>query len=1407
MEQAVVEARAAYRLQPPDKAREPVLRLQDQFDESGIDRLELLFHAEANLSSDSYWLTEIVAILLRKPVLTAQEIPYLQRAAMMSVTRIDLWLRLFRERKALGNEAEYYADRESAAMALLPFFPADGREWVWPDKITEEDAFNLMGRCLHDAAVNILDLRRVDARAKDLLRSATVYYPDRREFHLHLAKAIVAENDRAGANVALVMEAALENPQEIDLRIWAAESLLQSPRLFEQGLALLRQLHSEHPSHRVIFERYLSAIKECDVLMDEDEEVVEEYVAKHPEDLRALEMLADQYVERCLLTDEALTIYRMASAHSPKRRNYLRLMGRFYASRSEWSDVIAIFDEVRASGVESEDIILPLATAYAEFDRSDPDAIAVYRKAVDMGTLMEGVHRIYARHLYFEAPLAAESIALFTQTAALIPECVWAQLGLILHYLETGDPGRALDSVVAILSKTPTDREAVKLGGRALSMDFSRRALARLAGLKPMTLHAVFEEAYLLAPDAGPIALGLARHRIANGIRNADTVRLLGDVCRRNPDAVDLRIARGDMMWDLGQESNAVALYRELLERWRGQTGLPRGVSALTRSTMLQRVARFLLQPPGPGSAELEVLLEASGEPDCPPDIILGTVRTLVGLEIDHPDKLQLLSLAIRLAPGDRKLERAWGEGFAAKGNPRPAIELAVRMMDEGESEDEIISLLRSIQAVTQAESLSPDLVEALQEALHTCGPPPPLLLAGMELVFMGRPATANDVMLLEVLAEIFPRNVRVRRWLATALGESGETQKAADLLANLVEEIPEDDSVILELAKTHARLGKQTRENFKIAELAARIDPINPDLQIHLAAIEFNMGSFKSGARRLMRLMETTSDYLPRVAALLENIREGSTKTPEILFLLADVNIRSGRVEQALGILARVHANYQQHYPQLIEFYERLIAIAPENPRPRIERGMLFRLAGQLTEAVDDLRAAHRQTPENTDIASEFADVLAQKIHAENPPRLAECLEGASIYMELADEESAFDLVEIALKVEPGNQAALRMLAELQLNAGALLKCQSTIRKMSDKSESLDLMQRLARAFADDGEHLAAAQVMTEAIEVGGPRRELLQQLRSLHEDQARHTKESTQRLKVLHTLSNRAQGRYDIREEIGSGSMGVVYKAYDRELDELVVLKILPEHFANNEEALARFRHEAKAARKLAHPNIVRIHDFGEESGRKHISMEYVSGGDLKSRLAKSGRFSEEEAIAVVRDVARALAHAHGEGVLHRDIKTANILVNSAGRVKLSDFGIAALIESGNRDSDATGGATAGGVGTPLYMSPEQFEGNEITEASDLYSLGVMFYELLAGTPPFVKGSIAYHHQFTAPRPIPDVQMTLWRVIEKLLAKIPADRYESAEELLTALDQFKGRSPTRTVSFHDQVTPPFGN
>ncbi|CAN5206501.1 hypothetical protein BH09SUM1_BH09SUM1_20520 [soil metagenome] len=1400
VEQAVAEAKSRYRKQPAEQAREPILELQDQFDQAGLDRLELLYAAESSLPGDNFWLSAIVEILLRKPQLTARELPYLLRQAFITPYRLEIWNRLFKERKALGDELQYFQDRERCALALLPFFPVD-EDSTFPDPLMEADAFSMLTKCLSDGVVNVTDLKRTDHSARELLKAAKDFFPDRQEILIHLARIIVKENQRDPASVGAVMQAMLLSPDETELKIWVAGALLEIPRQYENGLAMLRQLHQAHPNEKLIDDHFLAAIKAGDKVSEEDESFVTARLAQDSEDLRALELLADHYAQRKLLTDEALRVYRLAAAQSPKRRNYLRLIGKFYAERGDWSEVIAIFDEIRASGQESDDIILPLAMAYSEFKKSDGDAFAVYKRAIELGTMAPEVHNNYCRLIYERAPADAESVAQFSQTLALFPDSPAAAVGMLMHHLRMGDAGRALDGAITLLQKNPANGEALKAGAEALAKDFTRRQLAKLAALPADILGELFEAAFQLAPDAGPIAMGVVRRRLANNVRNAETARILGEVCRRNPDAMDLRIARADLLWDLGQEENAAGLYRELLERWRGAAPA-RGVAPELRRRILERYASFLMRPPGPGGADVDLLLDAAQDKNAPAEAVIGAARAVVDLRIDRPDKLDLISRALMLAPGDVKLERAMAEAHAAKGNPVPAIELAMRLAAAKDADEETANLLRSLLAVTEPEQLPLPLLESLQETLTTYGPPPVVLMAGMELILYGREVRPEDQLLLEALTEIFPRNVKMKRLFAKALALDDQEPRAAAVLEELMQASPENDDVVVELALTQARLGQHEKANLKVAEAALRADPANTELLLHLAAIELRMGMFQAAGKRMREVLALDPSLHARLFSILDQNR-AVMEQKDLTLLLARLHTRAGRVEQALFLLGRLQGEYQKYYTELLSAYDELIAAAPENPRPRIERGILYRLSHHLDEAVADLSAAHAIAPDNLDILSEYADVLTQMVQAQDVPDPDLCVRVGEIYLELNDNESSFEMTNIALTAHPEHQPSLRLLARLQLNAGALKRCRSTLRKIEERGDMLNFMQQLASAFADEGDHPGAAEVLTMAIEVGGPQKSLLEQLRKMHQDQARGKEDATARQKIMHSLSDRAQGRYELKDEIGSGSMGVVFKAYDKELDEIVVVKILPEYFATDADALARFRKLAKASRKLAHPNIVRIHEFGEEGGRKHISMEYVSGGDLR-RMLSDKKLPPDVAVPMIRDVARALSHAHGEGVLHRDIKAANILLTPGGKVKVSDFGIAAMLTSdGPLDREATRAGT-GMLGTPLYQSPELAEGGAPTTVSDLYSLGILFYEMLSGAPPFMRGSIAYHHQFTPPPIIPDISVELWPIIQKLLEKNPLERYQSAQEVLVALDIFSGRSPTRrTQSISDLITP----
>jgi len=262
----------------------------------------------------------------------------------------------------------------------------------------------------------------------------------------------------------------------------------------------------------------------------------------------------------------------------------------------------------------------------------------------------------------------------------------------------------------------------------------------------------------------------------------------------------------------------------------------------------------------------------------------------------------------------------------------------------------------------------------------------------------------------------------------------------------------------------------------------------------------------------------------------------------------------------------------------------------------------------------------------------------------------------------------------------------------------------------------------------------------------------------------------------------------RYRLLTCIGSGGMAVVYEGMDMLLERRVAVKVLRQRFASDPEFLERFQREARAAANLDHPNIVTVFDVGKDDGHHYIVMEYVDGRDLKTIIRQKGRLSVAEALDITAQVASGVGHAHKAGVIHRDIKPQNVLVTRAGRAKVVDFGIArALSESGLTDSDTV-------WGSPIYFAPEQAAGDPLTPASDVYSIGVMMYEMLAGSPPFQAESptaLAMKHLREEPPPLTmhnsRVPPRLEWIVRKLLSKEPSARYRTAEQLVHVLEEYR--------------------
>ncbi|HLI89935.1 MAG TPA: serine/threonine-protein kinase [Ktedonobacteraceae bacterium] len=294
---------------------------------------------------------------------------------------------------------------------------------------------------------------------------------------------------------------------------------------------------------------------------------------------------------------------------------------------------------------------------------------------------------------------------------------------------------------------------------------------------------------------------------------------------------------------------------------------------------------------------------------------------------------------------------------------------------------------------------------------------------------------------------------------------------------------------------------------------------------------------------------------------------------------------------------------------------------------------------------------------------------------------------------------------------------------------------------------------------------------------------------------------------------------GNYRILSTLGQGGMARVYRAYQENLDREVAIKVLPPWYAADRSFVERFNLEARLVARLSHPNIVTVHDASEQQGHLYIVMQLVDGGTLKGRLDKlhsEGKVMNlADAVSIFTHIADALTYAHGQGIIHRDVKPVNVLMDRSGRPILSDFGIAKVLATTHGNLTRPGA----GVGTPEYMSPEQCQGGPVDGRADIYALGVMLFEALTGRPPFLGDNypaLAHSHIYELPpRPSsinPAIPPAVEYVILKALMKNPQQRFQRASAMAEALKQAQSRSMPMNyygvqpggISFPGAVTPP---
>src|ERR671914_540515 len=277
----------------------------------------------------------------------------------------------------------------------------------------------------------------------------------------------------------------------------------------------------------------------------------------------------------------------------------------------------------------------------------------------------------------------------------------------------------------------------------------------------------------------------------------------------------------------------------------------------------------------------------------------------------------------------------------------------------------------------------------------------------------------------------------------------------------------------------------------------------------------------------------------------------------------------------------------------------------------------------------------------------------------------------------------------------------------------------------------------------------------------------------------------------------------RFRLEEKVGSGGMSSVYRAFDPTLERRVAIKLMHRDISHDPDQLERFRREARAVAQLNHPHVVTVIDAGEDDGAPYIVFEFVEGETLKDRIRRNGRLPVAEAVAYAIEIGRALESAHSHRLVHRDVKPQNVLIDPDGRAKVTDFGIARSLEAQ--------GLTAPGrvLGTTDYVSPEQALGHEVTEQSDIYSLGIVLYEMLTGETPFKATTSRETAMKHVTEPLPDVQRrrpeisaALAAIVERATAKETRNRYATVDDMVHDLEEVLAIEAARTGQATGEAT-----
>ncbi|MFP4581329.1 MAG: protein kinase domain-containing protein [Candidatus Sumerlaeia bacterium] len=1143
------------------------------------------------------------------------------------------------------------------------------------------------------------------------------------------------------------------------------------------------------------------------------QELCDKYFKKNKGPASTIETMAELCMKCGIVPVKEQAVLERKHERDPSDINVLLLLARIYLARDKYdAQAEAIYKEARKKAPEYYAFERALGRIALEQGRLD-EARDRLEKAKDLGDTSTELFNDLARVNYQKKLFGPKYIDVYRHGARNMPEETWALEALARSYILAGlqQDSRAqktFDRLLELDPKSPlANQEIAAREYRAGRLDSATQA-ARLAlegdPENPTALHVlawclwrkgdqspeardIYYRAELCHPHDSElikiVSLFLLEQERCEDFPEdyARARKLLGDSEHIGQDA-DSRAAlnetaphliirailshQSDQEFlrktaDAGLRWSRDEIAQPALENIRDQERTDADIIALTHIYIRQNSRQprnlpilyraFLIDPTLPGLAELiaEIVIENQiSDPQC-----LEALCYLMGTEPLEADGK--LSDSTAEAIGKRA-----SDATAPRNRIRYGLHLAKVYRDQ-------------------------EHFSAMAEMLHK---------VGSELDALSENSQASgDADLQE---KIQNWRTEMQRLLAVAHSNLKHFDEAVDHYKALLESNPQDPDAILGLGRTYARMDHRDQEMrdaiFKARELA----PEDPLLNFACGRINANAKNWNGAARDFSNALKANKDHAQAIQDFLQLLirRNKGEKSVPIRWLRVQMLLYLRDYEEVLAETERIFAINTEEADRIQSVFERILANEPDNAPSLFGKArMLFRQEeyAQARRILEDL--VHSQDkraykPAKILLANVYEASLAQEPNTDLRFKLG------SLYLELEDYDKAVNCFQKTRNERGLEEASTRNLAICFFHKNMLELALQEFQNVPVDENVVELLYQLAQKLESQGNVVAARSAYQRIYGFNAGYKDVADRLNQLSQasDNATSTLQATVNLSGDSKDKSQPKQRFDLRRQLGKGAMATVFEAYDRELEETVALKILPENFLDNPEALRRFRQEARSARKLAHPNIVRIHDIGEEHGKKFISMEFIDGLTLR-QILHSDKFELHlpSILHYCKQISLAIAYAHENGIIHRDLKPANVMIArdeqggvEMGTVKIADFGIAKVAESQHQT------ITGAVVGTPLYMSPEQVLGKGCDHRADLYSFGVMLYEMLSGKPPFKEGDLAYHHLHTAPEPLKDVHPGLGAIAMRCLEKDAENRYRGFPEILEELDKIEAES-----------------